>query len=106
MITTTNPISSAALILDIRLAFRWTGIVGSKGGAQQQPWVQPIGPVAASQPSSSLGCIESVWRQRSLGTRSAREPPLADRQMGSTLLVVMGRSDSTAPSHSLLQLPN
>src|SRR5437762_13934102 len=32
MITTTNPISSAALVLGIRLALRWTGIVGSRGG--------------------------------------------------------------------------
>ena len=32
MITTTNPISIAALILGIRLALRWTGIVGSRGG--------------------------------------------------------------------------
>src|SRR5437762_11068947 len=32
MITTANPISSAALMLDIRLAFRWTGIVGPRGG--------------------------------------------------------------------------
>jgi hypothetical protein len=32
MTTTINPISSAALLLDIRLALRWTGIVGSMGG--------------------------------------------------------------------------
>src|SRR6516225_6842927 len=31
MITTTNPINSAALILGRCLPFRWTGIVGSKG---------------------------------------------------------------------------